>query len=221
MNKIIKTKIDTSSEQYENKLEFFLDDLRKIKNPQIIEFGVRFGVSTKKIIEICEMNNGFLNAIDVLDCSKVSNSKNWKFHQCRDDNFEYLDDVLPRNVDLIYLDSYHNANHIEKIFYHYYDFLKPNGFFIFDDISWIPYLSNKKRNSFNCEINNLETFEKILQISSSNEGLFKLYFSFEGSGLCKIIKKSNLPLNKPQKIKKRIHTIKNFLRKVFYYFKSI
>ena len=221
MNKIIKKKIDTCSEQYENKLEFFLDDLRKIKNPQIIEFGVRFGISTKKIIKICEMNNGFLNAIDVLDCSKVSNSKNWKFHQCRDDDFEYLDEVLPRNIDLIYLDSYHNANHIEKIFYHYYDFLKPNGFFIFDDISWIPYLSNKKRNSFNCEINNLETFEKILQISSSNEDLFKLYFSFEGSGLCKIIKKSNLPLNKPQKIKKRIHTIKNYLRKVFYYFKSI
>ncbi len=221
MNKIIKKKIDTCSEQYENKLEFFLDDLRKIKNPQIIEFGVRFGISTKKIIKICEMNNGFLNAIDVLDCSKVSNSKNWKFHQCRDDDFEYLDEVLPRNIDLIYLDSYHNANHIEKIFYHYYDFLKPNGFFIFDDISWIPYLSNKKRNSFNCEINNLETFEKILQISSSNEDLFKLYFSFEGSGLCKIIKKSNLPLNKPQKIKKRIHTIKNYLRKVFYYYKSI
>ena len=217
----MKKKIDTASEQYENKLEFFLDDLRKIKNPQIIEFGVRFGVSTKKIIDICEMNNGFLNAIDVLDCSKVSNSKNWKFHQCRDDDFEYLNKVLPRNIDLIYLDSYHNANHIEKIFYHYYDFLKPNGFFIFDDISWIPYLSNKKRNSFNCEINNLETFEKILQISSSNEDLFKLYFSFEGSGLCKIIKKSNLPLNKPQKIKKRTHTIKNYLRKVFYYFKSI
>ena len=221
MNKIIKKITGSSSEQYEEKLEFFLKDLRKITNPQIIEFGVRFGVSTKKIIDICEMNNGFLNAIDVLDCSKVSNSKNWKFHQCRDDDFEYLNEVLPRNIDLIYLDSYHNANHIEKIFYHYYDFLKPNGFFIFDDISWIPYLSNKKRNSFNCEINNLETFEKILQISSSNEDLFKLYFSFEGSGLCKIIKKSNLPLNKPQKIKKRIHTIKNYLRKVFYYFKSI
>ena len=112
----MKKKIDTTSEQYENKLEFFLDDLRKIKNPQIIEFGVRFGVSTKKIIDICEMNNGFLNAIDVLDCSKVSNSKNWKFHQCRDDDFEYLNKVLPRNIDLIYLDSYHNANHIEKIF---------------------------------------------------------------------------------------------------------
>jgi len=221
MNKIFKKKENSPTEQYENKLEFFLDDLRKIQKPQIIEFGVRFGVSTKKIIEICERNNGFLNAIDVLDCSKVSVSKNWKFHQCRDDNFEYLDEVLPRNVDLIYLDSYHNANHIEKIFFHYYDFLKPNGFFIFDDISWIPYLQNKKRNNFNCEINNFETFERLMQILSSNENLFKLYFSFVGSGLCKIIKKSNLPLNKPQKIRKRVNSIKNYVRKAYFFFKSM
>ena len=220
MNKIIKKKTGSSSEQYEEKLEFFLEDLRKITNPQVIEFGIRFGISTKKIIEICEKNNGFLNAIDVLDCSKVSNSKNWKFHQCRDDNFEYLDDVLPRNVDLIYLDSYHNANHIEKIFFHYYDFLKINGFFIFDDISWIPYLRNKKRNNFNCEINNHETFDRLIQILSSNENLINLYFSFEGSGLCKVIKKSNLPLNKPQKIRKRVNSIKNYIRKAYFFFSS-
>ena len=44
--------------EYLNKIEeFFLNDLKKIKEPKIIEFGVRFGISTKKIIEICEENN--------------------------------------------------------------------------------------------------------------------------------------------------------------------
>ena len=88
--------------QYINKIEeFFLNDLKKIKKPKIIEFGVRFGFSTKKIIEICEKNNGFLHAIDIDDCSDVSDSKFWKFYKSRDDNFEYLDKFLPKDVDLI------------------------------------------------------------------------------------------------------------------------
>ena len=108
-----------SNNEYLNKIEeFFLNDLKEIKEPKVIEFGVRFGISTKKIIEICEANNGFLYAIDIDDCSKVSDSKCWKFYKTRDDNFEYLDTILPQNVDLIYLDSLHEAEHVKKIFYH-------------------------------------------------------------------------------------------------------
>ena len=79
-----------------------------------------------------------------------------------------MDKLLPKNVDLIYLDSFHNAKHIEKNFYHYYPLLKVVGTFVFDDISWLPYLKNKKRNNFHCEINNQETFERLLEIKSSN-----------------------------------------------------
>ena len=86
------------------------------------------------------------------------------FIKTRDDNFEYLDALLPTNVDLIYLDSLHEAEHVKKIFYHYYPLLKVGGLFVFDDISWLPYLKNKKRNNFNCEINNQEIFNKILEI---------------------------------------------------------
>ena len=59
---------------------------------------------------------------------------------------------------------------------------------MFDDISWLPYLKSKKRNNFNCEINNYETFQRLLEIKSSNENSFDLYFSFVGSGLAKIKK---------------------------------
>jgi len=205
--------------EYENKIqEFFINDLKKIQNPQIIEFGVRFGVSTKKIIEVCEKNNGFLNAVDILDCAEISNSTKWKFHKCRDDNFEYLDKVLPRQVDLIYLDSFHNANHIEKIILHYFEFLKKDGIFIVDDISWLPYLKNKKRNNFNCEINNFETFNKLLKLKAENENLFDLYFSFVGSGLAKIVKKENFKINKSKSLNLRFFSIKNLIRKLYYLF---
>ena len=44
--------------EYEKKIEeFFLDELKKINNPKIVEFGVRHGISTKKLIDICD-NNG-------------------------------------------------------------------------------------------------------------------------------------------------------------------
>ena len=137
--------MNNSENEYISKIDnFFLKDLSSLKEPKVIEFGVRLGVSTKRIIKICEQNNGFLYAVDIEDCSNISNSKNWKFYHCRDDNFDYLDKLLPKNVDLIYLDSFHNAKHIEKIFYHYYPLLKVGGTFIFDDISWLPYLKNKK-----------------------------------------------------------------------------
>lgn len=200
--------------EYVSKIEdFFLKDLKNLNEPKIIEFGVRFGFSTKKIIDICENNKGFLYAIDIDDCSNVSNSKYWKFYKSRDDNFDYLDKLLPRNVDLIYLDSFHNAKHIEKIIYHYYSFLSNTGQFIIDDISWLPYLKNKKRNNFNCEINNQETFEKILEIHSENKENFDLYFSFVGSGMAKLIKKNDENLKKTKKITSRKYSIKNYLRK--------
>lgn len=194
--------------------EFFLNDLKKINKPKIIEFGVRFGLSTKKIIKICEKNQGFLHSIDIDDCSEVSKSKCWKFYKTRDDNFEYLDALLPKNVDLIYLDSLHEAEHVKKIFYHYYPLLKVGGIFVFDDISWLPYLKNKKRNNFNCEINNQEIFNKILEIKSENEDLLDLFFSFKGSGAAKIKKLSDKNLNQPLSLKSRKYSFKNTIRKV-------
>ena len=56
--------------------------------------------------------------------------------------------------------------------------LNINGYFFIDDISHLPYLKNKKRNNFYCEINNKETFEMILNIFSCNTENFDLNFSF-------------------------------------------
>ena len=107
-----------------------------------------------------------------------------------------------------------NPKHIEKIFYHYYPLLKVGGTFVFDDISWLPYLKNKSRNNFHCEINNQETFERLLEIKSSNEKNIDLFFSFVSSGSAKIIKRNNENLNKSQRLILRKSSIKNKLRKL-------
>ena len=96
----------------------------------------------------------------------------------RDDNFEFLKEKLPKKFDLIYLDSIHEADHVQKIFYHYYEFLKIGGQFYIDDISWLPYLKSNYRDNFYCEINNKETFERLMKIYNNNFDNFDIYFTY-------------------------------------------
>ena len=88
--------------------------------------------------------------------------------------------------------------------------------FFIDDISWLPYLKEKKRNSFNCEINNLETYEKILEIYNSNNDNIDIFFSFQDSGMVKIIKKNDKILNSSKPMSNRKFSIKNLIRKLVY-----
>ena len=200
---------------YIYKLDTFLkDDLLKLNKPQIVEFGVKEGRSTKIFLDICKQKSGNLYSIDIEDYSHLSKDPNWKFFKTRDDNFKYLEEKLPKEIDVIYLDSLHEADHVEKIFYHYFKKLNLNGIFYIDDISWLPYLKNEKRNNFYCEINNKETFERILSIYQANQDNFDLEFSFISSGMCKVIKKKK-DLNKRKKILLRDQSIKNQIRKIF------
>ena len=205
---------------YDYKINNFINPcLQKFEDISILEFGVKEGRSTKLFLDFCKKNRGKVFSIDIDDYSDKFNDDNWTFIKSRDDDFKFLDQKLPKKFDVIYLDSLHEADHVEKIFYHYFKKLKVGGFFFIDDISWLPYLSKKERNNFYCEINNQETFEKILEIYGNNENIFDLSFDFTSSGLCKIIKKKE-DLNPLLKIKLRKFTIKNFLRKLKLFFKK-
>ena len=205
---------------YNYKIYNFINPcLEKIKDIKILEFGVKEGRSTKLCLDLCKKNRGKVYSVDIDDYSKIFEDENWIFIKSRDDNFEFLDQQLPQKFDVIYLDSLHEAKHVEKIFYHYFSKLEIGGFFFIDDISWLPYLKKKERNNFYCEINNQETFEKLLDIFSNNEDVFDLSFDFTSSGLCKIIKKKEI-LNSSLKVKTRKFTFKNFLRKIKLLIKS-
>jgi len=166
-------------------------------------------------LEIAKAKNGKVFSVDIQDCSKLFDDKNWKFFKARDDNFNYIKKKIPHELDIIYLDTVHEAKHVENIFYNYFNFLKVGRYFIIDDTSHLPYLKNEQRNNFFNEINNQETFEKILEIYNFNYNNFDLYFSFIASGLAKIIKKKNSKLNKCKKIISRKHSLKNFVRRLF------
>ena len=54
--------------------------------------------------------------MDIDDYSNLFENKNWKFIKSRDDNFNFLEDILPKKLDIVYLDSLHEADHVEKFF---------------------------------------------------------------------------------------------------------
>ena len=192
--------------------------IKNIPNPNILELGVQNGRSTLKFLDLCNKNNGKLFSVDVDDCSSVSNDKRWVFIKSRDDNFEYIKSIIPDEIDVIFIDTLHEAKHVKKILYYYYKFLKVGGYIFIDDISHLPYLDNKK-SSFYCEINNRETFNEILKIYFYNQKSFDLNFSFQSSGLAIIQKKNNEQLIYNKKIMSRENSIKNLIRKSMLYFK--
>ena len=197
-------KIEESSKDY----------LNLLNKPVILEFGVRHGVSTEFFLKFCEKKDGFLYSVDIDASSKKFNSNYWQFIHGRDDNFELVERFIPKKIDLIYIDSFHDAEHVAKIFYHYYPFLKKDAILLIDDVSWLLYSKKNERDNFNSEINNHETFHKILDIYNNNTNNFDLTFNFKSSGMAKIIKKNDINLLDSKKVLIRKFTLKNFIRKI-------
>ena len=77
--------------------------ISNIENPNILELGVQSGLSTKKFLEICDKNNGYLTSIDINDCSIVSENKRWKFIHSSDDNFDYIKKKLKIKILIFFL----------------------------------------------------------------------------------------------------------------------
>ena len=184
---------EKKSRHHKKLINFMYPELKKIKESNILEFGVsEKGMSTELFLEYANNFNCKLFSIDIIDYSKKFNSSNWKFLHSRDDNFDDILGKIPKTFKLILLDTVHEASHVRKIFYKYYDLLEINHCFFIDDISWLPYLKNSEKNRDN----------------------FDLEFNFEGTGICKIRKKNNNKLNELTKINLRNFSLKNLARRI-------
>lgn len=201
-------------EKFENKLNLIKKKIENIDKPLILELGVREGRSTRMFLEICDKNNGNLISIDILDYSKVSNNPRWKFIHSSDDNFDYINGIIEKKFDVLFIDSLHEPYHVKKVFYNYFNFVKINGLIFIDDLVWLPYVKGEYRDNEFVETINRLTFNKILEIYNANKNNFTLDINFSGSGLA-IIKKINTNLNQEKKIRNRLFSLKNIL-KIFY-----
>jgi len=198
-----------------SKITFLQNKIKDLESVQILELGVAQGHSTKMFLELCNINNGNLTSVDIIDCSKVSNNPRWEFIKTRDDNFAFIKDKIKKPLDLLFIDSLHEANHVKKIFFNYYNLLKVGGICVIDDISWLPYVVNKKKENSYTATTNFKTFNKILEIYNKNIENFSLEFFFEGSGYAIITKKNNKNLLEEEKIIFKKRTLKNFIKNFY------
>jgi len=198
-----------------SKITFLHNRINNLKNLQILELGVSEGHSTKMFLELCDINKGNLTSVDIVDCSKVSNNPRWKFIKTRDDNFALIKEKIKKTLDLLFIDSLHEADHVKKIFFNYYSLLKVGGICVIDDISWLPYVVNKKKENSYIATTNLRTFKKILEIYNKNIENLSLEFFFEGSGYAIITKKNNNNLLEEEKIIFKKRNLKNFIKNFY------
>ena len=99
---------------------FLYNKIKDINNIKILEFGVRKGISTKLFVDLAEKNNGEVISVDINDYSNLLNSDKWKFIHSRDDNFNKIKKEITFKLDVIFLDSFHEAEHVSNIIYNYY-----------------------------------------------------------------------------------------------------
>ena len=203
------------SRHHQKLINFLYPKLNQIQNGNILEFGVsEKGMSTQLFLEFSKKSNCKLFSIDNVNYSSKFVNDNWKFFHTRDDNFDFIKSNIPNNFKLIMLDTIHEADHVEKILYNYYSLLEKNCYFFIDDINWIPYLKNSDKDKFYCEVNNYETFERLLEIYNNNRENFSIEFSFDGTGMCRLKKLNEKNLKPLKKIKLRKYSSKNLIRKL-------
>ena len=208
----MSNKVYINNKNYKKIKDFLNDDIVKINRPNILEFGVQKGYSTFYFLNCCK-NKGKLTSVDIQDCSKLFKNKNWTFIKSRDDDYKLISEYIRNKLDIIYLDTMHTADHVEKIINLYFSKLKINGYFVIDDTFWLPYCKNQYRDNFWIEINNRETFKRILEIYNNNQKTMELKFSYNLSGMCKIKKISDNKLKNKKKIINRELSIRNIIRK--------
>ena len=130
-------------------------------------------------------------------------------------NQELIDAILyEKKVDIIFIDSLHEPEHIEKLIYFYYKKIKIGGKILIDDVSWLQHVQKAPLDNEFTEIINRLTFKKILEIYFTNQDNFNLKIDFSDCGLA-IITKIQDKLNVSKKIKDRSFSFKNILKKFY------
>ena len=85
--------------EYSYKLVNFLYPLiSNISNPNILELGVQNGTCTKKFLELCEKNDGFLFSADINDCAAVSSNSSWLFLKTREKSLKNILRLIWQNL---------------------------------------------------------------------------------------------------------------------------
>ncbi len=205
-----------------NHIDLMIDFVSNKSNPVILEFGVERGSSTKKFIDFAEKKGAKIFSVDINDCSNVSNSKNWQFLKSDDLDIdkviESFKEIKNTGVDLIYIDSYHEDKHVQKLLSLYFKYVKKGGAIFVDDVDSFPF--RKKKDMWNSIVYDL-TIDAVKEFYYNNTEIcsLKILFDQNENGLAVIQKKNNFG-DSPNNIKK-IWNYNFFIKLIYPYLRKI
>ncbi len=182
-------------------------------NPLIVELGVDRGQSTRVFLNAIDgKQNAKLISIDIKDCSNAVIDENWEFVQQDSANIEKLllsKPQIKKGIDILYVDSLHTANHVEKEIYNFFEYLNNDALIFFDDIDSGPYMSKQRKDSISTEISNRKIFKLLEAIFRGNMDKIDFEIMRGSTGLRIFKKRKNLgeKLNPPVFIKERNNAI--------------
>lgn len=187
------------------------EEVKRRTNPLIVELGVDKGLSTRVFLNaINEKKDSKLISIDIADCSQVCKSKKWKFIQSNSLDIEKIlikcPEIISKGIDILYIDSLHIVEHVEKEFYLYFPYMNKNSTIFFDDVDSQPYMINQRKDSISMEIGNRKISDFIESVFLSNLNNLNLTFYKGSTGLARLEKlsdKGDLILSPNKKIERK------------------
>lgn len=165
------------------------------ESPIILELGVDKGLSTTVFLQASEDKNGKLVSVDIKDCSDISDSNRWQFIQSDStdiDNILSKAPYLKDGIDIIYIDSLHNKNHVKKEVTGWFPFMKENSWIFFDDVDPNPYRKGNRKDHLNNEIAFGKIHDYVQSFFYSNEEHLFLKIFYGSTGLACLHKGSPL-----------------------------
>ena len=185
------------------------------RNPLVLELGVDRGQSTRIFLNAIDgKDNAKLISIDIRDCRKSIDDKDWEFVQQDSTDIKKLlinKPEIKNGIDILYVDSLHTAEHVKKEIYNLFEYLNNDAYIFFDDIDSSPYMSKQRKDSVNIEIANRKIFRLLEAIFRGNMDKidFEIMRGSTGLGIYRKCKNLGEKLNPPIFINERNNIILN------------
>lgn len=158
----------------------------------VLELGVDRGQSTRVFLNALRQR-GRLVSIDIRDCSLFAAREDWTFVQgdsTDTDNTLQAAPFLKDGIDILYVDSLHELNHVIKETQAWWPLMNADSHLFFDDISTGPYKVGARKDSASTEINNAEILDYIQRLYFSNTESMSLQVLYGSTGLACVTKHS-------------------------------
>ena len=194
-----------------------------LKSPTILELGVQSGRSTKLFLNaLQDGDDGALVSVDIDDCSSVASSPKWTFVRSNSADTRHIlreAPILSEGIDILFIDSLHTTEHVQKELYGFFPYVKNGGSIFFDDVDSAPYCEGGEMDSYYVELENRRILSFLNAVFEANMDCLDLTIYRGWTGLARLDKRSELmsALAPPKALKTRknrkIWKIKRSLKK--------